>query len=209
MSDIVLASASPRRRELLAALIDGFEVVAADLDEPLGAHPLEDAKALALAKAAHVAGRFPAAVIIAADTIVFDDQSSYGKPLDADDAIAMWQVLRGRAHRVVTAFAVIGARRQLAEASVSEVELANLDDSAIAAYVASRRPLDKAGAYAIQDEDVPTVRRLHGCYCSVMGLPLWRLKAGLEAVGVTCRDPDASFERCRTCPESPKRVDTS
>jgi MAF protein len=209
MRDIILASASPRRKELLGALIDDFKVVAANLDEPLGAQPMEDAKALALAKAVHVAYGFPAAVVIGADTIVFDGPTSYGKPLDAEDASAMWAVLRGRPHRVVTAFAVIGAGRQLVEASASEVELTNLDDAAVAAYIASGRPLDKAGAYAIQDEDVPTVARLAGCYCSVMGLPLWRLKPALESVGVTCRDPAATFERCRTCPESPKRPDTS
>lgn len=209
MRAVILASASPRRKVLLAALIDDFELVAAGLDEPLGAEPVEDARTLALAKAVHAAGRFPAAVVIGADTIVFDDHNSYGKPLDAEDATAMWRVLRGRAHRVVTAFAVIGAGRQLLEASVSEVELANLDDPGIAAYVASGRPLDKAGAYAIQDEDVPTVARLVGCYCSVMGLPLWRMKAALESAGVTCREPDSTFDRCRACPESPKRPATS
>jgi septum formation protein len=79
--------------------------------------------------------------------------------------------------------------------------MAALPDAAIEAYVASGRPLDKAGAYAIQDEDVPTVASWSGCYCAVMGLPLWRVRVLLEQAGVRCGSPDAAFARCAACPE--------
>jgi septum formation protein len=79
-----------------------------------------------------------------------------------------------------------------------------MDDEAVERYVASGRPLDKAGAYAIQDEDVPTVASLEGCYCCVMGLPLWRLRALLLEAGVNARKPHQRIPRCATCPERPQ-----
>ena len=82
-----------------------------------------------------------------------------------------------------------------------------MDDAAVDAYVASRRPLDKAGAYAIQDEDVPTVAALHGCYCSVMGLPLWRTRDLLADMGVLAREPHLALPRCAACPERTGAID--
>jgi len=201
MTRVVLASASPRRRELLVALIDHFEVVPSSIEEVLGGDPVADAEALALAKARDVAGRFPDSLVIGSDTIVTDGERSYGKPRDAQDALEMWRSLRGRVHRVVTGIALVGPGGEVASHSVSEVELSALDDAAVEAYITSGRPMDKAGAYAIQDADVPAVARFDGCYCSVMGLPLWRLRELLASTGATCREPSASFERCVGCPE--------
>ena len=198
---VVLASASPRRRELLFALLDEVTVVPADLDEHTTDDPRADARRLARDKASAVARRHPGAVVIGADTIVHDGERAYGKPGDPGTATAMLRALRGKTHLVVTGIAVVSASGAASEVSASHVTLADLDDDAIAAYVASGRPLDKAGAYAIQDEDVPTVTALDGCYCSVMGLPLWRLRALLATAGVVAREPHEALPRCEGCPE--------
>lgn len=200
---VVLASASPRRRELLAALLPGFEVIPSDVPEEADGDPSEDAIRLAIAKARAVADEIPGAIVVGADTIVHDGVRSYGKPAGPVGAAAMLRALRGREHAVYTGIAVVRDGAVSSGCSVARVELANLNDAQIEAYVASGRPLDKAGAYAIQDEDVPTVARLEGCYCAVVGLPLWRLASLLEAAGVPCRDPGDSLPRCRACPERP------
>ena len=201
MTRVVLASASPRRLELLAALVSAFEVMPSDAAEDLTGDAIADAGRLALAKAQVVAAREPAALVIGADTIVFDGEHSYGKPRDAADAGTMLRALRGRAHTVVTAVAVVAPWKSVTSHSLARVTLANLSEASIDAYVASGRPLDKAGAYAIQDDDVPTVNSIDGCYCSVVGLPLWRLRAMLREAGVDSREPSAMRDRCATCPE--------
>ncbi|MCY3603191.1 MAG: Maf family protein [Chloroflexi bacterium] len=198
---VVLASASPRRRELLKALLDEATVDPADLDERTTDDPRADARRLAREKASAVARRHPGAVVIGADTIVHDGERAYGKPGDAETAVGMLRALGGKPHLVVTGIAVVSASGAASEVSASRVTLPDLDDSAIATYVASGRPLDKAGAYAIQDEDVPAVTALDGCYCSVMGLPLWRLRALLATAGVVAREPHEALARCEGCPE--------
>lgn len=198
---VVLASASPRRRELLRALLDEFVVDAAGMDERTTDDPRADARRLAREKAAAVARRHPGAVVVGADTIVHDGERAYGKPGDPETATAMLRALRGREHLVATGVAVVSASGAASAVSTSEVTLAALDDGDVAAYVASGRPLDKAGAYAIQDEDVPTVSALDGCYCSVMGLPLWRLRALLATAGVVAHEPHHALARCEGCPE--------
>jgi septum formation protein len=199
---VVLASASPRRRELLAAILDRFEVRPADVDESFSDGPREAAARLALAKAEAVLQHDPGALVIGSDTIVADERTTYGKPADAAGAEAMLRALRGRAHLVLTGVAVAtGGWAPLVAVSEAVVEMAPLSDEAIAAYVASGRPLDKAGAYAIQDEDVPTVAACHGCYCAVMGLPLWRTRDLLAEFGVLAREPHEVFPRCAACPE--------
>jgi predicted house-cleaning NTP pyrophosphatase (Maf/HAM1 superfamily) len=113
----------------------------------------------------------------------------------------MLRELSGQAHTVVTGVAVALDGRVATDASVATVTIRALREEEIERYVASGVPLDKAGAYAIQDDGFPVVERLEGCYCSVMGLPLWRLKGLLEWAGVVCRSPDAAFARCRPCPD--------
>ena len=198
---VVLASASPRRRELLRALLDDATIDPADIDERTTDDPRADARRLAREKASAVARRHPGAAVIGADTIVHDGERAYGKPAGEEEAVAVLRNLRGRTHLVVTGIAVVSASGAASEVSTSNVTLAELDDDTIAAYVASGRPLDKAGAYAIQDEDVPTVADLDGCYCSVMGLPLWRLRALLATAGVVTREPHEALARCAACPE--------
>lgn len=187
--------------ELLGAIGQPFTVQPANIPEPLSGDAVADATTLAQSKASAVASRHPGAVVIAADTLVFDELRSYGKPADTADATAMLARLQGRAHRVVTGVAVASGGAITCETSVSKVMLHPLSYHEIVAYVASGRPLDKAGAYAIQDQDVPTVDSIDGCYCSVMGLPLWRSHALLERAGITTAPPNLAFERCSSCPE--------
>lgn len=201
---VVLASASPRRRELIAALVDSIEFDAADIVEQLTSDPVGDAVRLAREKASNVKDRLgPGPLVVGADTIVFDDHRSYGKPRDAVSAVAMLHGLQGRTHTVVTAVAV-AADAAVHEAKVlARVTLAEMSGPAIEDYVASGRPMDKAGSYAIQDDDVPTVESLTGCYCGVMGLPLWDVRELLLAAGGTVKSPEATYARCATCPNGP------
>jgi septum formation protein len=205
---VVLASNSPRRRELLAAVLDRFEVRAAGVDEHLSGDPRADAARLALAKAEAVLRVDPAMLALGADTIVADEHRSYGKPANKADAREMLRSLRGRPHVVYTGVAVAtGGWAPLVAVSESIVEMSPLEDAQVDLYVASGRPLDKAGAYAIQDEDVPTVGRLHGCYCSVMGLPLWLTRDLLADLGVLAQEPHFALQRCAACPERTGAID--
>jgi len=198
---VVLASASPRRRELLQALVRAFEVREPQLDEVLGDDPVADARRLALAKAAAVAAGHPHAVVLGADTVVHDGRRHYGEPTSAEEAVAVLRALRGREHTVVTGVAAVRDGQAWIGHSNVHVWLADLDDEAIAAYVASGRPMDKAGAYAIQDDDVPTVQRWQGCYCAVVGLPLWVACRALTAMGLHPDSPVAAYPRCAACPD--------
>ena len=201
MTRVILASASPRRREFLAALLADFEVMPADVPEPLTGDADENARRLAADKASFVAKQHPGAVVIGADTIVHIAGRSYGKPRDAADAMRIIRELRGRSHHVVTGVAVASGGGLHVASSETAVLMAPLHDDRLAAYVASGRPLDKAGAYAIQDSDVPTVASWDGCYCNVVGLPLWRLRALLRSCRLETREPHLSITRCSDCPE--------
>jgi len=198
---VILASASPRRRELLGALLDEFAIIVSDVEEELGGAPETNARMLALAKVRDVASRNPGAVVIGADTIVFLDGKSYAKPEGIEGVLQMWRELRGRQHGVVTGVAVAGPGFERAIDLTAKVTLTNLDDDAVRDYAVSGRPLDKAGGYAIQDDDIPTVERLEGCYCNVMGLPLWSLRRLLASAGTVCHSPDALRPVCASCPD--------
>lgn len=200
MTRVVLASASPRRRELLACVLEEFEVVASNIEEPLSADGVATARDLARAKASDVAAAAPDAIVIGADTVVFDDARTYGKPADTADGEWMLRELRGRRHQVVTGVAVWAHGEVTVGHTVSEVEIASLDDRAVSDYVATGRTLDKAGGYAIQDEVRP-VARLVGCYCNVVGLPLWQLRRMLAGTGAELWAPDRMPEVCRACPD--------
>jgi len=181
---VVLASASPRRRELLALLGLDFDVVPADVDEtwregePPGAH----AERLARSKAS--ACRRDGAVTVAADTIVVVDGSILGKPRDAAEAAAMLGRLAGREHVVHTGIAVAYGERLASGVEATRVWFRSLDAAAIAAYVATGEPMDKAGAYGIQGFGAVLVERIEGDYFTVMGLGLARLVDLLPAVGL-------------------------
>lgn len=186
---LVLASASPRRQELLAALGLPFVVVAAEVDEQRrpGEPPAALVQRLSRAKAMAVAALHPNAVIVGADTVVVLDGEVLGKPADAGEAGRMLRALRGRPHLVYSAVTALHVATgcQATELSESRVWMRDYSDEEIVAYVASGDPLDKAGAYAIQHQGFVPVARIEGCYASVMGLPLGHLVRVLAAVGVT------------------------
>lgn len=183
---VMLASQSPRRRELLTLIGITHDVRPMDVDESLipGEQPAPHAERLARAKAQALVRQVPSAVVIGADTIVVIDGDILGKPRDAGDARAMLRRLSGRVHAVFTAIAV--ARGGQLESAVTEVEVEfrPLDDDEIARYVATGEPLDKAGAYGIQGYGATIVRRIHGDYFAVMGLSLVTLVSLLERVGI-------------------------
>lgn len=184
--DIILASGSPRRRELLNTLGLSFTVHPAKGEEiaPDGAGPEEIVKALSRAKAEEVARQFPDKLIIAADTIVYLDGMVLGKPKDEDDAKAMLSKLSGRAHEVYTGVTVILEDKTICESECTKVIFRDVSAEEIASYVASGDPMDKAGAYGIQGKAALMVEGLEGDYFNVMGLPLCRLGKMLGTIGV-------------------------
>jgi len=183
---VILASSSPRRRELLTLIGIAHEVRPADIDESVFADeaPAPHAERLARAKAHALAGEHPRAVVIAADTIVVVDGDILGKPRDVAHAAEMLLRLAGRAHTVYTAIAV--ARDQRTESAVEAVRVTMrvLGEDEVAAYIATGEPMDKAGAYGIQGYGATIVERVDGDYFSVMGLGLRRLVELLERLGV-------------------------
>jgi septum formation protein len=161
---------------LLSSLCSAFQVVPADIEETLTPGPLPQAVArLALDKARAVAARLGEGVILGADTIVVVGSDVLGKPADAEAARGMLRRLQGREHKVLTGVAVVDGRtgREDTITVVSRVRMADYDDAAIAAYVATGEPLDKAGAYAIQGRAARFIMELRGSYSGVMGLPLF------------------------------------
>jgi MAF protein len=201
---LVLGSASPRRQELLAALGLRFTVVASDLDEAAIAGdraPEAAALAVADAKGAAIAARHPDAVVLAADTIVVLDGRVLGKPTDAADARRMLAALRDRVHLVITGISVRRGARHETVAVPAEVTMRGYTDIEIARYVADGGGVDRAGAYGIQDEPFRPVAAIAGCWCNVMGLPLWTAARMLQRAGcVVPRSPDEAFARCAVCP---------
>ncbi len=167
---LVLASGSPRRRDLLAQLGLTFTVAPANVDETprSGERPVALVRRLAAAKAAAVDGD----PVLAADTIVEVDGSTLGKPVDANDARAMLRRLSGRAHRVHTGVAVRSGERVEVDVATTIVRFAPLTPALLEWYVATGEPLDKAGAYAIQGRGGVFVEHVHGSVSNVVGLPL-------------------------------------
>ncbi len=204
---LVLASASPRRRWLLGHLGLTFEVVPPDGDEIArpGERPERTARRLAREKALSVARQRPEAIVIAADTVVAYRGRFLGKPQSEPEARAMLGLLRGRTHRVVTAVAVAvpGRGRLLVGHSVTMVRMRHYSEGEIAASIARGDPFDKAGAYAIQDPVFRPVASHHGCYCNVIGLPLWRLLGLLTEAGVPLPPAPVLPPECDSCPDRP------
>jgi septum formation protein len=187
---LVLASASPRRRELLARAGVGFEVVPADIEELAipGEAPADLAARLAREKALAVARRLgssPARLVLGADTIVVLGEAVLGKPVDAADAERLLGLLVGRRHRVLTAIALVASDRLEARALVVESRVAMRAASAdeIRRYVAGGEPLDKAGAYAAQGEGRGFIECIEGSETNVIGLPLEETLALLDEAG--------------------------
>lgn len=189
---LILASQSPRRRELLTAAGWLFNVQVADVDEQQhpGETPLAYVRRLAKAKAEAVAARQlqANAVIVAADTIVVDGDEVLGKPASLTEAEAMLRQLRGRSHQVFTAVAVLhmGRGELLMDVCQTDVQMRDYGDDELWRYVASGDPLDKAGGYAIQHSEFRPAS-VTACYANVVGLPLCHLTRLLAQVGVSPR----------------------
>lgn len=184
---ILLASSSPRRRELLTMIGIAHEVIPADIDEAYlpGEEPLAHAERLARAKAETIAPVAPDALVIGADTIVVIGGQVLGKPRDEAHAADMLRRLSGRTHEVLTAVAVARGRRIESGVETVSVTFRELRDEEIRAYIATREPMDKAGAYGIQGYGATIVERVDGDFFAVMGLSLVRLVSLLAKHGVS------------------------
>ncbi len=194
MIALILASRSPRRRELLSLLGIPFEVDSPHVQEDVvGAeHARDVALRLARMKAEAVARMAQGKIIVAADTIVVLGRRVMGKPADAAAASAMLGALRGREHQVISGLAVLDPASQCitVQAIETQVWMRNYRAEEIADYIARGEPFDKAGGYAIQDRIFHPVTAIDGCYANVMGLPLCHLYLKLKAVGFPlCTSP--------------------
>jgi septum formation protein len=182
---LILASASPRRAELLAAAGVGFDIDPVGVDERRldGESPAAYVERVARLKAAAGAARHRGRVVVGADTAVVVDDEVLGKPADEADARRMLQRLSGRRHEVMTGVAVARNGELATRVERTSVWFRELGDEEIDGYVASGEPLDKAGAYAIQGRAAGFVRQISGSYSNVVGLPLAALADLLEAAG--------------------------
>ena len=187
---IVLASRSPRRRQLLEQMgLRDFRIVCSDADETAspGLTPPALVEALSARKAAAVQHAAAAGdLIIAADTVVALDGRVLGKPADGPDAFAMLSALSGRRHQVYTGLTVVCGAQRLTEHEVTAVTFRSLSSAEICAYIATGEPMDKAGAYGIQGRGALFVEGIEGDYYNVMGLPVCRLGRILARLGVDC-----------------------
>jgi septum formation protein len=180
---IILASASPRRAELLRQLGIDFQVLASEVpeihNEQLTAN--EIAQVNAYRKARAIAKRYPDALVVAADTLVYLDNMLFGKPATLEEAYQMLEKLQGRTHQVVTAICLLHLRnhRQNVFSESTSVTFQRLDGVKIRRYLAKVNPLDKAGGYGIQEESDLIVEKISGSYTNVVGLPLERLNCEL------------------------------
>ncbi len=194
---LVLASASPRRRELLAQVGYDFHTVAPETDEtPTAgetAHTLVDRLARAKAEAARRLLEDRARVILAADTVVVLDDEILGKPSSPAAATAMLRQLSGRVHDVVTGLAVVTPSAAQLVTVTTAVEIRSLTDDEISWYIATGEPLDKAGGYGIQGIGGSLVTRIDGSYSNVVGLPLAETVALLDAAGIDRPTPPLPF----------------
>jgi septum formation protein len=183
---VILASASPRRRELLDLVGIAHEVQPADIDETYqdGEEAAPHAERLAREKGATIAARHPDAIVISADTIVVIDGLVLGKPRDEADAARMLAMLGGQTHVVLTAVAVSYKGKMRSGVESVRVTFRTLDTERIGAYIATAEPMDKAGAYGIQGFGATLVERVDGDYFAVMGLPLARMVDLLQEIGV-------------------------
>lgn len=174
--NLVLASSSPRRRELLSTLGITFSIAVSDVDEatPPEYTPTEIVESLAVRKAAKIAGEMNNALVLGSDTIVVLDGQVLGKPKDEEDAFRMLSQLQGREHTVYSGVALVDAKskRQEVSSSSTKVAIRSLTPEEIRAYIKTGEPMDKAGSYAIQGIGATIVEGIVGDYFTVVGLPL-------------------------------------
>ena len=185
--NIILASASPRRRELLSLIIDDFRVLISEFDEsslPAGLAPEDHVVRAACSKARQISWQNRDSLVIGADTIVVVDDEILGKPVDETDAARMLRLLSGRSHEVYSGIFIISEEMERQAAERTEVVFRDLSDEMILRYIATGEPKDKAGAYGIQGKGAVLVKCISGCYSNVVGLPLYKLSVLLKDSGI-------------------------
>lgn len=182
---LILASASPRRKEILSRLVPRFETIPSDCDERADESlpPHKIAEALACRKAESVFGRYPSAAVLGADTIVYFGGKVLGKPKDEEDAKATLRMLSGRTHSVFTGYCILYAGARVSGACETKVEFNELSERFIGEYVAGGSPMDKAGSYGIQD-DVRLVKSFTGSYTNIVGLPQEEIEKQFRKIGI-------------------------
>ena len=182
MTDIILASASPRRSGLMTLAGFRFDVICADIDEivPEKALPQEVVMSLALQKAQAVAKDHRKSAVVGSDTVVALDGKILGKPRSEKEAAEMLRSLSGRIHKVFTGVAIVCGEKVTSFFDETEVEFYPLTDQEILDYIATGEPMDKAGAYGIQGRGAVLVKRINGDYFNVMGLPISKVYRELK-----------------------------
>lgn len=184
---VILASASPRRRELLSLLLEEFDCCSADIDETPISDELPEDYVLRMAVEKASAVKNERGVIIGSDTVVVLSGNILQKPVSVEDARGMLSALSGQTHQVMTAVAIMIDAELMTTVSITEVTFATLEMPLIEAYLATDEPWDKAGAYGIQGIAGSFVRRIDGSYSSVVGLPLCETRELLEGAGIRTR----------------------
>jgi MAF protein len=221
MTEIILASKSPRRQKLLRKLFDHFLIISAEVDEipHQGEDPESYVIRLAKEKAISAADKIPPNadldfMVIGADTIVLSGSEILGKPIDEEDARRILEKLRDSSHLVLSAIALVHlpSREVRTRIVKSDVEMRNYSDEEIKTYILSGDPLDKAGAYAIQNRSFNPVPEYNDCFANVMGLPLCDLYLLMKAMGVKTNNKVA--ENCQefleyNCPVYKKRLSST
>lgn len=184
MTMLILASKSPRRKELLSIITTNFEIKPAvgeeNADENLP--PEEYVKCLATDKASEIAEQYPEDTVIGSDTVVAANGEILGKPKDADDAKRMLTLLSGTRHSVFTGVCIIKNGEKTVFCEETKVKFFELTEAEVDAYIATKEPFDKAGAYGIQDKGATLVEGIDGDYYNVMGLPVGRLYRVLKSL---------------------------
>lgn len=176
--NVILASASPRRQELLRYIVPDFKVIPADVDEsiPENIDVSDVAQYLACKKAEHIGKIYPDSLVIGSDTVVVVGDEILGKPSDEKEAYDMLSKLSGKVHKVITGVCLVQGDRKESFSQETKVRFYELDESEILGYIKTGDPMDKAGAYGIQGEGCVLVEGIEGDFFTVMGLPVARLK---------------------------------
>ena len=182
MNNIILASASPRRQELLKNIFDSFDIIPADVDEAVSEKVAVDLRPEKIAekKALFIAEKYPDSLVIGCDTAVIVDNIMLGKPADKDDAVKMLRMLSGRTHKVITGNCLVKNRKVKSFSAVTEVEFYSLTDDEINEYILTDDWRDKAGAYGIQGKAGLFVKQIKGDYNNVVGLPCAELNRKIK-----------------------------
>ena len=184
----ILASQSPRRKSLMKRdIIDDFSIVVSDVDETVdpSLSPLEAVRTIAKRKGDKISKQYPKDIVVSADTIVVIDNMIIGKPIDEKDAERILHLLNNRTHEVITAYCIYAPNKFIEHHVISYVTFNNLSDEFIKEYIKTGSPMDKAGAYGIQDEDkFPIVKSYQGSLNNIIGFPSEEIKEDLKKEGL-------------------------